>query len=170
MKILTKLPRNRFQAFSCHQRSSKRYHVSWFHMCHSDLTMACGLERSSGCHYYWYPHHVRWCCAPIGVCRTRDVHLCSFLGIFPPFSNTLMEYILTVIYRLDSVFLLLTALLLSWSPSLPTCNIALVLHLFTIPPGILVRYVYKRDPDSQNHYSKLHLDYCCLDHIRHFPP
>lgn len=57
------------------------------------------------------------------------------------FSNTLMEYILTVIYRLDSVFLLLTALLLSWSLSLPICNIAPVLHLFTIPPGILVRYV-----------------------------
>lgn len=65
--------------------------------------------------------------------------LVYFLLLF--FSNTLMEYILTVIYRLDSGFLLLTALLLSWSLSLPICNIALVLHLFTIPPGILVRYV-----------------------------
>lgn len=139
-EMLTKLPHNRFQAFSSHERSSKRHHVSWFHVCHSDLTMACGLERSSGCHYHWYPHHVCWCCAPSSICRARNVHLCSFLGI-SPLSIALMKYILTVIYRLDSVFLLLTVLLLFWSPSLPTCNIALVLHLFTIPPGILVRYV-----------------------------
>lgn len=68
--------------------------------------------------------------------------LVSWYVSSPPKAHTV--YILTVSHRLDSVFLLLTARLLSWSPSLPTCSIALVLHLFTIPLGILVRWVQKK--------------------------
>lgn len=72
----------RFHALPINERSSKRHHVSWFYMRHSNFTVARRLERSSGCHYHWYLNHVYWRCAPNGVCRTRNVHLCSFHGMF----------------------------------------------------------------------------------------